>query len=139
MPVENNIDEFNDYVSKTFAFLYESFPKPISLHPALYGIGEDPSDDFGQFKRFEPIMHAIGWLVEEGYVRHKGQTMDGAFHLAQLSEKGLAAMRSVPDSVQGETPLGERIGNAVKSGSAGLARKLAEEAIAWGFKQVTGG
>lgn len=140
MAEPNNIDLFNENVSKTFALLYEAFPKPIGITPGVFGIPEDSFDRSwpAQFQDFEPIGHAIKWLALEGFIRYREEMDDGSFLYVQLTEKGLVTLRSVPKALQGTEPLGSQIKSAVKTGAVAVARKLAEEALNYGIKYGTG-
>ncbi|MDB0566881.1 hypothetical protein AB6Q13_07850 [Ralstonia solanacearum] len=142
MSEENNIDLFNEHVSKIFALLYESFPVPVHISQDSFSYASSTKDSEGLGaveEQYEPIMHAVLWLCEERYIRFKDQTMDGAFFFVTLSQKGLTALRAIPESLQGKEPLGKQITAAVKGGAVGGARKLAEQALLLGAKYAMNG
>lgn len=142
MSEENNIDLFNEHVSKIFALLYESFPVPahIGQDSFAYASASEDSEELGTMEeQYEPIMHTVLWLCDEGYIRFKDQTMDGTFFFVTLSQKGLTALRAIPESLQGKEPLGKQITAAVKGGAVSGARKLAEQALLLGAKYAMNG
>lgn len=141
MTERSNIDVFNDHVSQVFALLYESFPTPrdIDFQSFTYEDLPEENREMGTVPEsmYEPAMHAVGWLIKEDYIRCETSSIDGGFYLVQLTGKGLATLQSVPASLQGTTSIGQRISEAVKSGSKEVARKMVTEAISWGFKQLS--
>lgn len=135
-----NIDTFNDHVSQVFKLLYESFPIPtdIDFQSFDYEDLSDENKEMGTVPRemYEPAMYAVQWLIREHYIRCETSSLDGGYYMVQLTEKGLATLQSVPSSLQGTTSYGQRISDAVKTGSKEVARQLVTEAISWGFKQL---
>ncbi|WP_061957179.1 hypothetical protein [Cupriavidus pauculus] len=141
MSEPSNIDAFNDHVSQTFALLYERFPVPVDIDDDRFTYPErdDSEESVGTMEEeYEPIMHAVQWLIDEGYIRCLEQSMSGRFYAAQLTAKGLSALQATPSSLGSTDSLGKRITAAVSGGTKEVARKLAQEVIAWGFKQTIG-
>ncbi|MCA7086063.1 hypothetical protein K7G19_20955 [Cupriavidus sp. DB3] len=132
MSAPTNIDLFNEHVSQTFALLYENFPTPIHLSADSFALAEADSDIVEE--AFEPVAHTIRWLMAEGYIRCQDQTLDDTFLFVQLTEKGLVTLNSIPGALEKKEPLGRQLRAAVANGTKSVARKLADEAIAAGFK-----
>lgn len=138
MTTPDNIERFNAKVSLVFALLYEEFPNPMNLCPEHLGITKDlggiptwSRDDW------EQVVHVLLWLTEEGYIRTNGYTTSTCRD-AVLTQKGLTILRSIPDSVSGSAPMGERIKDAVTKGAGGLASKLAEQTLLLGIRAAIG-
>jgi hypothetical protein len=132
----DNIQRFNDIASQVFALLYEAFPRPAHLGPEHFGITKDlDGTPTWRDEDFQPIARVVDWLADEGFLRMQSNGLLG-FHDAVLTQKGLAAMQSVPDAVSGASSLGSQMTKAVKSGTKQIAWKLVEQVIAFGFKQI---
>ena len=139
MADQDNIDAFNEHVSQTFALLYGGFPTPVTLSADVYDLSlpDDIDVAMEQSKAFEPVAHAIRWLIDEGYVRCREALGDDVFLGAQLTARGLLTLNSVPRSIDGTGSLGRRMKLALSGGAKHLAGKLAEEAISAGFQLMT--
>ena len=129
---QDNIDQFNDVVSTTFALLYEEFPVPTDLAMDHYIAEESWAADDETF-----VNGTLQWLEAEGYIRAGGFGSPLLVLNVVLTHKGLMALRAVPDVIESREPLGSRMSSAVKDGAKGLARKLAEEAISFGVKYAS--
>jgi hypothetical protein len=73
----DNIERFNTVVSQIFSPLYEEFPSPMDLGVEHLGISED-LDGISTWhdEDWEPMMHTLIWLTEEGYIRTRGYMND---------------------------------------------------------------
>jgi hypothetical protein len=114
-----NIQEFNIIAALIFTQLYRAFPgvedidrKNIAKAMGVVG------DDWGSHKLpsgrsfAEMMSFTNNWLASEGYIRALG------FHAAErvmLTEKGLAAMKVIPDGLK--NPLGSELRKAAESGT----------------------
>lgn len=65
------------------------------------------------------------WLIEQGYVfSRNGFTNNETWGALGLTDKGLAALNSVPDVLSGKEPLGKRLAVAVGKGSFEIIKEL---------------
>jgi len=139
-----NIDAFNSITVDLLGMLYRLHPRkadfsPADLSEASLALIAEVAPDANP-----PIwwMTAL-WLETEGYIRIGIKPHSGA-HLAHidLTSKGFAALASVPASLEGKAPLGDRIA-AVASTAGGEVRSAAIGGIVGAFvaaaaKQVLG-
>jgi hypothetical protein len=133
MAEPENIERFNKTVSETFSILYSFFPEPCKFDTSDFDVEKDMhggvSDSDVNF-----VFATVGWLQEEGYVRIQSKTLDGTMIGAVLTGKGLAVLRLVPDALKNDTPLGEQIQTAVKSGALKAASKLVDKVLDAGIR-----
>lgn len=98
-----NIELFNGIVGKIFAILYEKFPVETSI---TYIDLIDELIDNKVYERTlgdgEFVDATVNWLIKAGYVYERGGDI-------VLSAKGLEVLRAMPESVDPEIPLGEKI------------------------------
>lgn len=114
-PPADNIALFEEYAATLFARLYTRFPEKISLD-ALALAGETELDEFGGAgPRGRIARETIDWLRSEGYLA--ADMLPHGAHNARLTEKGLAALRRVPEAVRGDLPLGERLRRLAAAGA----------------------
>lgn len=106
-------------------------PDHFSITSDLEGIPTWQDSDW------EPIFYTLIWLTQEGYIRTHGYS-HGICQGAVLTQKGLAVLRSIPDSVSGTAPIGEQLSSAVTSGAKDVARGLVEQALSAGIKIILG-
>lgn len=104
--------KFDTLVALLFAHLFSKFPEPILLSSGLFLTDVIMEDDMeGAFNFPGYFWHTVDWLVAENYIRVT-QDLSTISHISYevvLSEKGLQALRKVPDSLQGNESLGERL------------------------------
>ncbi|MGK5079627.1 hypothetical protein [Janthinobacterium sp. HLX7-2] len=140
----SNIDAFDELTGRIFAKLYENFPKPILLDARRFlDGGEAAVYDARSFTgakltpQAEAFVYTAAWLVQEGYiaVRPHSKTNTG-FSGAALSEKGLAALKAVPDSLATRATLGERLVQSVKAGTMETLKSIASEVLSVCVKTV---
>jgi hypothetical protein len=105
-----NIDAFNQAAALVLHSLYEAFPQERALGPAAVSADTDAAVR-------EQTAATIEFLLAEGFVRGV-KTADGplAPYRLTLTAKGLTVMNAVPDAVQAKTPVGQRLGAALRSG-----------------------
>lgn len=124
----DNIAFFNRLTLALFARLYESFPTPIDIDikaVAMEVIPEE-ADNTTTWNSLQAAGDAVDFLAQEGFLTHKGGYMEGGTVLqVRLTLRGLAILGSTPDSLEGKTPLIERIKKAL----AGGAREAGSEAV----------
>jgi|TARA_B110000879_G_scaffold167222_1_gene216208 hypothetical protein len=104
--------KFDILVALVFSQLFSEFPEPVRLSPDPFlddVINKD--DEEGSFNFKEYFWHTTDWLVAEGYVRITldCSSMSGKSYEVVLTQKGLQVLRKVPDSLQGNKSLGERL------------------------------
>ena len=67
-----HIDDFYKDVSKTWVYLYQSFPSKCELFVEDI-CGYEAADEFGlHSRRHMACLGAFLWLEEEGFIRHQG-------------------------------------------------------------------
>ncbi len=104
--------KFDTLVALVFGRLFSTFPEPIRLTGDMFIFDAIKEDDLeGAFNFPEYFWHTVDWLIAEGYIRvtHDFSTFGNTSYEVVLSEKGLKALRKVPDSLQGNESLGERL------------------------------
>ncbi|MCX7293599.1 hypothetical protein [Janthinobacterium sp.] len=141
----SNIDAFDELTGQIFARLYENFPKPIYLDARRFVEGGDTAcfnaDSFTGAELTPPaeaFINTATWLVQEGYisVRPNSKSATG-FSDAVLSEKGLIALKAVPDSLVSRATLGERLVQSVKAGTTEVLKGVANEVLSVLVKSVS--
>ena len=134
----SNIERFNELTARILADLYQAFPVPHKIHATDYG--PEPSADCNGKPDADTLFFAatVRWLIESGYIRCAD---DGGFVFlrAVLTPKGLEALCVTPRSLQGEAPLGERLSEALKSGSKSLLAETIKAVLAAGASRWFGG
>lgn len=118
------MERFNQLAALIFARLYENFPVPLELTPTAYLSEIIETDDYdGAFNFDEFFGSTVKWLERAGFVwiDRDNSTYDGPAYDVVLSERGLATLRSVPNSLEGTASLGERFAN--------FSREKASEAV----------
>ena len=106
------MEKFDTLVALVFGQLFSEFPEPVRLSPDSFLFDVLKGDDEeGAFNFTEYFWHTVDWLVAESYIRitQNYSTFGGTSYEVVLSEKGLQALRKVPDSLQGNESLGERL------------------------------
>ena len=134
-----NIELFDEYTARTFASLYESFPRKKVID-AREICGHSETDEFGSVlnragersKHFEVAMATIEWLIETGYIRAAEMDQYGARD-AVLTSQGLMVLKASPDSLKPVEGIGDRIARLVHNGSIDAAKEAANAAIALGI------
>jgi hypothetical protein len=109
----SNMEKFNKFVGALFGKMYEEFPMPIRVEPESFlreMLSEldtvEKSMEFPDFFR-----STIKWLERYGYlwIVTDSSTKSGAEYEVVLSERGLEALRKIPDSLEGNASIGERL------------------------------
>jgi hypothetical protein len=128
----DNMAFFNRLTLAIFAKLYAAFPTPFDIDiktVAMEVIPED-ADENTTWNCLQAAEDAVDFLAQEGFLTHKGGYLEGGTVLqVRLTLKGLAILGSTPDSLEGRTPMIDRINKALASG----AREAGSETV----RQVT--
>ncbi|HFF1377149.1 TPA: hypothetical protein ACGBFI_005454 [Escherichia coli] len=145
MSIASNLDVFNETVGKTFAFLYETFPRKVTIDIcALTGVSEltfeeDRSSRRQLVEALELRRDSIAWLVDAGYVSAKSSPPH-YFSDAVLTAKGLELLKLDPESLK--QSFGDKLVDAAKSGSMDAIKSTASSALTTGlsfaFKSLLG-
>jgi hypothetical protein len=128
----DSMEKFNKLVGLIFGRLYENFPTPLQLKPASFlesVISKDDGD--GAFNFPDYFSSTIKWLETAGYIwtyQDRSSSSGVAFDVV-LSERGLEALRRVPDSLEGKESIGERLANFSKSKASEAISTLISLAI----------
>lgn len=136
----SNIVKFDEYTGIVFGTLYEAFPIPVDL--SIKGITGESSADYLDFTHqeistdSEIAFHSVQWLANTGYLSTSGTNGVDFFNVV-LTEKGLEALRAIPESINSENlPLGARLAAAIKTGATETIIKLSAQTIAVGVKMA---
>lgn len=106
------MEKFDTLVALVFSRLFSEFPEPVRLSPdSFLNDVIDNNDDEGSFNFLDYFWHTVDWLVAEDYIRITANlsSMSNKSYEVVLTQKGLQALRKVPDSLQGNKSLGERL------------------------------
>ncbi len=139
--MSQNIDQFNEVTASVFAKLYESFPVEVELEVSdfteestqQYYWTMSLSAGFAPEGHTQLVQHAIRWLIKEGYIHTKGESM-ASFRGCTLTGKGLETLNSTPKSL--DTTLGDKLVEAVKGESSAVAKDIVRKALAYGTSLV---
>lgn len=120
MTNKTNMQLFDEITARVFAKLYEAFPLAISIDcMTLMGISQ--IDDYGRVTREADLcIHALRWLGDEGYLKADGFGQCHASGVV-LTAKGLAALKSSPESLEYKQTLGERMVSAINNDAISAA------------------
>ncbi|MFT7404679.1 hypothetical protein [Zhongshania sp.] len=126
------MDNFNRLTGLLFAKLFEEFPVPIRLTPDSFLeqlIKE--LDDEGEFNFPVYFSSTVKWLNTAGYIWIAEDlcTSSGPVFDLVLSEKGLATLRKIPESLEGSESIGERLVAFAKSKTSETVSTLISLAI----------
>lgn len=89
------IDDFYRDAASGLLFLYQAFPRKITLYVEDL-IGHEEPDEFGlPSKRHQSCLGALLWLAEEGYLRFESTIQFLAIDQAVLTEKGFLRLTRV--------------------------------------------
>lgn len=138
-----NIELFDEYTTLVMAQLYEGFPVKMTID-ARNLCGHNDIDEYGAVvdasgrpsKAFDVALATVEWLGDNGYVRYKERWALGWTNVV-LTEKGLAMLKALPNSLASKETFGDRLLRLVKEGSIGLAKEAAKAAFEALAKQVT--
>lgn len=132
MTTPPNIDRFNKITLLTLDTLYQAFPVPKTLDVATLALETLPPDtEFDDsFQSIEVAYWVVDFLVTEGFITHKGATIDGkSFALARLTSKSLAVLGSTPSALEHQQTIAERIRALLKTGAKQAASDGAKKLI----------
>ena len=122
----SNPDAFQLEAAALLAAAYEAFPITFG-----WTYDEDTDDyptDRGQ-SREQIQFQTIRWLISNDYLYDEGGMVGGQWVGLGLTQRGLAALNSVPDALSGKDPIGKRLISAVGRGSIDLIKQLIPLAI----------
>jgi len=98
-----HITEFYNDVGRVFNFLYQQFPRPVTLWTDDIG-GPDNTDEFGMHsERYLASFATVTWLKDEHYIRFEDVDKQDAFNHCCLTEQGFQALIGVEQTVHNET------------------------------------
>ena len=126
------MNKFNKLVGLIFGKLYEEFPVPVELEPdQFFEQMVEELDEEGGFNFPDYFDSTVRWLETAGYVwiPIDKSSMDGPAYDVVLSEKGLEALRRVPESLEGRASIGERLVNFSKNKTSEALSTLISLAI----------
>lgn len=133
MAISSNIERFNCTTLLLLERLYVAFPVPVEIDVAKLALDTIPTlEDFDDsFASIKPTYHAIEFLAAEGFITHKGATLDARqFGAARLTSKALAILGATPSSLEHHVKLIDSIRGVLKAGakeaSGEMTKKLVE-------------
>jgi len=144
----SNIDMFNGTAGKVFANLYQCFPVPTEIH--LRDFFDDKNiTEPEQTSDFSPriiltssenfVFATVQWLISEGYISAAASLPTQVyFRRVVLTQKGLAVLNAVPDSLVNKQSIGDRLVASAKAGAMDVLKSAAKEALSIGIKSITG-
>ena len=125
----DDIDKFNLYAGATLAKLYRSFPRPIPLWFEILWQEVPRPDDMRYHdeipadekeKEVNLVASTVKWLNDNHYFGGSEDAFATHFTEAVLTDKGLATLRRVPKSLDGEASFGERLNEKLDKKSRNL-------------------
>ena len=139
----DNIERFNRIAAALFKRLYESFPTPIvrfDSNSLREPAGLPPVEGNSMISEAGAV---VKWLQEEGFVRYANASHGQHYSMVVLTQKGLAAMNSVPDALAPTQTVGERLKELSRETSTQTVAQLVQIAITGGViaaaRMATGG
>lgn len=131
---DTNIDRFDRLTGAVFAKLYESFPMGVDLDVMEFSnvisSGKEYEEVISQaLDQGEFFNSAVVWLRDAGFITFDRTTLDNSMaYQCRLTAKALQVLKSTPESIGGET-LGGLLSDAVKQGTMGSLKAVANEAL----------
>jgi hypothetical protein len=132
----SNIDKFDLITGHIFTSLYSEFPSPKDLN-----IVDFTNESLPNYYVSSNIFHGviieddaktindtIGWLIHEDYIRAKLQTNTG-FKGCVLTSKGLAALKSIPDSLRPSKTLGDTLKDTMEKATTDVSKDTIKNII----------
>ena len=140
---KTNIERFDEVAANILSALYERFPEPTYIDPAILGMsGEEPtrnelgevlySDEWHNLNQFSN--HTAKWLAEEGYLSERSSGYYGRYTLSAI---GLKSLKHVDQPEIGSVTLGEKIKKASSDGALATTSKLVDQFLAIGAPLIT--
>lgn len=136
MTTPENIETFNRICVALFDKLYSAFPVPVEVDVSGIAMSAVPQD--ASYETAWDVLsvggEVINFLAEEGFLSHKGASLDGSqFIQVRLTMKGLAVLGYVPASVDKQEPLISKIrgvvGGGLKEAGGETVRQLVSQAF----------
>ncbi len=132
MEKSTNIDLFNEYVAAIFFRLYKQFPVPCGISSRkITGNLDDTHDNISPETTI--CIETVRWLKNAGYIWYGKERTFGAYD-AVLSQKGLELLKVVPESLQEDVSVGDKLLDVMASGSKNAAIDLIRLALTQGYK-----
>ena len=115
--MQDNIKQFNEVSAIIFNYLYDNFPKPVSMKMHELVGGEIDTDELYVCKKTEFARDVVNWLREEGFIKAGGGNF-AFYSQCILTAQGLDALNSVPASLGGKESIISKIKSGIASGSS---------------------
>lgn len=131
---EANIDRFDRLTGAIFGKLYESFPIGVDLDAMMFSQIISPGEEFEEVASLaidqgEFFNSTVVWLQDAGFITYAGTSLENsAAYRCRLTAQALQVLKATPESLGGET-LGGKLGDAVKHGTMGALKSVANEAL----------
>lgn len=132
--MDTNIDRFDRLTGAVFAKLYESFPIAVDLcameFSKVISSNQEHDELLGQiFNQDEFFSSTVVWLRDAGFITFSMTSLDNSeAYQCRLTAQALQVLKSTPQSIGGET-LGGQLGDAIKQGTMGALKTVANEAL----------
>ena len=103
-------ERVNQWIANILSSLYENFPKRIILIPSQIDKNADLQTQMA-------ISDLIIWLSEERIIRFQERDISGNFLNCTLTMKGFMILNQIPQALEENTTLGEKLSKILKEGS----------------------
>jgi hypothetical protein len=121
MPKITNPEAFQLEAATILAAAYSAFPTTFGW--TLDSDSNNYPTETGQGRK-DIQFQTIRWLIDHDYLYDEFGFVGGQWKGLGLTERGLAALNSVPDALSGKEPLGKRLSVAVGKGSIDMIKQL---------------
>lgn len=134
-----NIEQFDLYVGKTLAKLYENFPLKLDLDICeLVGVELD-RNAVDVPRECHICFDSIEWLYESGYISREYTDAPLGVYRTVLSARGLELLKSTPKSLTPKDGIGEQIRDLVRQGKDQALRQSVNLVLSQGARMFAKG
>ena len=133
-----SIDAFNKIASTVFAVCYERFPLKITFEVSDFFSDDDKIEELTDEQSIYNVFNeSFNWLKKYGYIEcpHGAISMHQAL-CVELTEKSLTVLNCMPESLNQNVTLAQKLSNAIKSGSKELVTETIRQIVQCGFKLI---
>ncbi len=133
----SNIELFNAIAGKIFADLYQNFPNEVEIDPYDF-LKEliNPEDYEGGCEISTNVDSTVRWLARAGYIWLSESKCMEQDHIATLAPLGLEILKSVPDSLESNESIGDKLVEFSKNQFSNSMSQIVKSAISEGIKLI---
>ncbi|EKF9663318.1 hypothetical protein O1C66_003600 [Vibrio cholerae] len=140
----NNIDKFDEVVARLFADLYKSFPRKVEVNAFKFlglpeiniRLDENLSEQQeANCVEADFVLDTIYWLIKSGFVYGEVEYDDNFLSITKrgydltLTPKGLELLKLVPESIDSNESLGDKLICVLENGAKDAGGRLVSEAL----------